>query len=184
MFTHCFAIGISLTASLPDFWTTPGRSTGSIHQRNLSTAHSRRNNLRSNFEDHESRLGIHMLIVALLKLTVNLISSHKDSLNISILSYSLGCSSSVGIVIAAIIIFYTGWNIIDPLVSLGISGVIIYWAFGVLKESTRILLEMAPAGLNTEIIIDDLKENFLKLKRYTMLTYGPSQAICSSSLRI
>jgi len=73
-------------------------------------------------------------------------------------------ASSVGIVIAAIVIFLTGWNIIDPLVSLGISAVIIYWAWGILKDSTIILLEMAPRGLNTDIISDDLKSHFPEIK--------------------
>jgi cobalt-zinc-cadmium efflux system protein len=73
-------------------------------------------------------------------------------------------ASSVGIVIAAIVIFFTGWNIIDPLVSLGISAVIIYSAWGILKDSTIILLEMAPRGLNTDIISDDLKSHFPDLR--------------------
>jgi cobalt-zinc-cadmium efflux system protein len=53
-------------------------------------------------------------------------------------------ASSVGVIIAAIVIYYTGWDIIDPLVSLMICAVIIFWAWGVLRESTRILLEAAP----------------------------------------
>jgi len=116
-------------------------------------------------------VGFHMLLIALLGLTVNLLSvyilrgSHKG-LNVRSVFYHLiaDAVSSVGIVVAAMVIIYTSWNIIDPLMSLGISGIILYWAFGVLKESTTILLEMAPTGLNTDMITEDLMERFPELK--------------------
>ncbi|MDI6885487.1 MAG: cation diffusion facilitator family transporter [archaeon] len=73
-------------------------------------------------------------------------------------------ASSIGIVIAAVVIFYTAWNILDPLVSLGISALILYWAWGILRESTRVLLEMAPTGLNIDIIRDDLKTAFPEIE--------------------
>jgi cobalt-zinc-cadmium efflux system protein len=74
-------------------------------------------------------------------------------------------ASSVGIVVAAIIIYYTKWNIVDPIVSIGISLVIVFWAWGILKESAKILLEMAPTGLSVDIIIDDLKTKFPEIKQ-------------------
>ncbi|MGA1869742.1 MAG: cation diffusion facilitator family transporter [bacterium] len=120
-------------------------------------------------------LGPHMLFIALLGLTVNLASiailhgSHKDDLNVRSVFYHIlaDAASSVGIVIAAVIISYTGWYIIDPLVSLGVSIVILFWAVGVLKTSGIILLEMAPAGLNVDIISDDLKNAFPEIKELT-----------------
>jgi cobalt-zinc-cadmium efflux system protein len=72
--------------------------------------------------------------------------------------------SSVGIVLAAIVIMYTGWTLIDPLVSIGISVLILYWAWGILKDSTRVLLETAPKGLDINMIGDDLKNNFPEIK--------------------
>ncbi|KKK40940.1 MAG: hypothetical protein Lokiarch_47090, partial [Candidatus Lokiarchaeum sp. GC14_75] len=38
--------------------------------------------------------------------------------------------------------------------------VILYWSYGILKDSTRILLEMSPKGMNIELINKDLKANF------------------------
>ncbi len=116
-------------------------------------------------------MGLQMLSIALLGLGVNLLSvyilrgSHKN-LNVRSVFYHMVADavSSIGIIAAAIIIIYTGWNILDPLVSLGISAVILYWAFGVLKESTIILLEMAPRGLNTAMITEDLMKKFPELK--------------------
>lgn len=113
-----------------------------------------------------------MLAVAIIGLSVNIASililrgSNNEDMNIRSVFYHMiaDAASSVAIVIAAVVIFYTGWHIIDPLVSIGICAVIVYWAWGVLKESTRILLEMAPAGLNIDTIGDDLKTNFPEIE--------------------
>ena len=72
--------------------------------------------------------------------------------------------SSIGIISAAIIILLTDWSLIDPLVSLLISALILYWAWGILKESTRVLLEIAPKGLDIDIIGKDLEKNFTEIK--------------------
>lgn len=68
--------------------------------------------------------------------------------------------SSVGVIAAALIVVYTGMTLVDPIVSIGISAVILYWAWGVLKESGRILLEIAPKGLDADTIADSLKKEF------------------------
>lgn len=117
-------------------------------------------------------LGFQMLIIAFIGLGVNLASivilhgSHKTNLNIKGVFYHMiaDAISSVGIVFAAILIFITGWFIIDPIISIGISVLIIYWAWGILKDSTRILLEISPKGLNADIISEDLKKQFPNIK--------------------
>lgn len=116
-------------------------------------------------------VGVHMLAIALLGLAVNLLSiyilrgSHQN-LNIRSVFYHMMADavSSVGIVAAAVVIMLTGWDILDPLVSLAISGMILYWAWGVLRESAMILLEMAPAGLDTDSITKELMGKFPELK--------------------
>ena len=117
-------------------------------------------------------VSLQMLAVAVVGLGVNIASililrgSHKEDMNVRSVFYHMiaDAASSVGVVIAAVMIFYTGWQIIDPLVSIGICAVITYWAWGVLKASTRILLEMAPAGLDTGTIGDDLKASFPEIE--------------------
>ena len=117
-------------------------------------------------------LGFEMMIVAFLGLAVNLVSikilhgSHDHDVNIKSVFYHMivDAVSSVGVLAAAIIIHYTGWFIIDPIVSLGISAVIIIWAYGIIKESTVILLEMTPVGVNLDQISDDLKATFPGIK--------------------
>ncbi len=74
---------------------------------------------------------------------------------------------AIGIIIAGILILQTGWHVLDPIVSLGISATIIFWAWGILKESAIILMEMAPTGLNVHIIADDLKATFPEIRELT-----------------
>jgi len=120
----------------------------------------------------EQILGMEMLMVAFIGLAANIASivilrgSHKHNINIRGVFYHMiaDALSSVGIIAAALIILVTGWVFIDPLVSVGIAAIIVYWAWGILKESTRVLLEMAPKGLNIDIISDDLKKNFSEIK--------------------
>jgi cobalt-zinc-cadmium efflux system protein len=117
-------------------------------------------------------LGLEMLLIAFIGLIVNISSililrgAHKKDLNIRGVFYHMFADavSSVGIVVAALVIMYTNWIIIDPIVSIGISFIIVFWAWGVLKDATRILLETAPKGLNIDIISADLKKNFPEIR--------------------
>ena len=183
MFTHCFALGVSLTAIMIARKPLCHHRTFGLYRAEIVAAFV--NGLFLLFVvaiityeailriiHPEEVLSTHMLIIALVGLIVNLVSiavlhgSHKEDMNVRSVFYHMiaDAASSVGIVFAAIIIFFTGWNIIDPLVSLGISAVIIYWAWSILKDSTVILLEMAPRGLNTDIISDDLKSHFPEIR--------------------
>jgi cobalt-zinc-cadmium efflux system protein len=183
MFTHCFALGISVAAIMIARKPLCHHRTFGLYRAEIVAAFV--NGLFLLFVvaiityeailriiHPEEVLSIHMLMIALVGLAVNLVSigilhgSHKEDMNVRSVFYHMvaDAASSVSIVVAAIVIFYTGWNIIDPLVSLGISGVIIYWAWGILKDSTIILLEMAPRGLNTDIISDDLKSHFPEIR--------------------
>ena len=38
------------------------------------------------------------------------------------------------------------------------------WAWGILRDSTKVLLEIAPTGLNIDIITRDLKQRFPEIK--------------------
>ncbi len=117
-------------------------------------------------------LGLEMLVIAFIGLAVNITSimilrgSHKEDLNIRSIFYHMFADaiSSIGIVIAALVIMFTDWTFIDPFVSIGISLIILVWAWGVLKDSTRILLETSPKGLNIDLISNDLKKNFSEIR--------------------
>jgi cobalt-zinc-cadmium efflux system protein len=95
--------------------------------------------------------------------------------------------SSVGIVFAAVVIFFTGLNIIDPLISLGIAGIIVYWSLGILQDSSRVLLEMAPKGLNVDMISNDLKHNFSEIEELYnvhLWTIVPDMLVFSAHIKL
>ena len=54
---------------------------------------------------------------------------------------------SVGIIIGAGLIHYTGWQIIDPILSIAIGILIVWTAWDVIKDSLNILLEGLPRGI-------------------------------------
>ena len=56
---------------------------------------------------------------------------------------------SAGVVIAGLAILYTGWNWLDPAVSLAIVLVIVWSTWGLLREALAMVLNAAPAGIDT-----------------------------------
>jgi cobalt-zinc-cadmium efflux system protein len=95
-----------------------------------------------------------MLAVAALGILVNLaiawsIGGHGPDLNLrAAWIHQMGdAASCVGIIIGAVIIHYTGWLKIDPILSIVISLVIVWTAWDIFKDSLNILLEGLPKGL-------------------------------------
>lgn len=64
--------------------------------------------------------------------------------------------STIGAVIAGIVIAFTGWNWLDPFVSVLIAVLILWNAWGILKETVEILLESTPRDVDTEELIESL----------------------------
>jgi cobalt-zinc-cadmium efflux system protein len=104
--------------------------------------------------------GMLMLIVAVIGLAANIIGAvvlmkHSHS-NLNIRGAYLhivgDAFSSVGVVVGGIIILYTGWYMIDPILSILISFVIIYGAWALVKESVSILLESVPSHIDIETV--------------------------------
>jgi cobalt-zinc-cadmium efflux system protein len=96
-----------------------------------------------------------MLAVAVVGLVVNLVVAfvlrehdHHD-LNVrSAFLHVLGDAlSSVGVIVAGVVILATGWTLVDPLVSVLIGLVILVGSGRVLRESVHILVEGSPEGL-------------------------------------
>jgi cobalt-zinc-cadmium efflux system protein len=103
-------------------------------------------------------LGGWMLAVAVVGLVVNvtgmaiLSRSGGESLNIQgalrhILADVLG---SLGAIAAALVIILTGWRYADPLISVFIGILVLGASWKLLKESTNILLEATPRGIDAE----------------------------------
>jgi cobalt-zinc-cadmium efflux system protein len=114
---------------------------------------------------------IGMLVIAIIGLAINLISmsllkADKDkSLNIKaayldVLSDMVG---SVGVIVGAIIIYYTGWVWVDSTIGILIGLWLLPRTWVLLKESINILLEGVPAGIN----LVEVKESLSKVDGVT-----------------
>jgi cobalt-zinc-cadmium efflux system protein len=56
--------------------------------------------------------------------------------------------SSVGVIIAGLVIWWTGWMVLDPLMSIAIGGVLFFGSGRLLKSGIHILMEGVPEGLH------------------------------------
>ncbi len=64
--------------------------------------------------------------------------------------------STLGAVVAGVGIKLTGLQILDPLVSVLIGGLIVWSAWGIIRDTVRILLEHTPRDVDTERVVCDL----------------------------
>lgn len=119
--------------------------------------------------------GPELLIIAALGLIVNLVvafmlgghhhhhdetdhNEHKDANVQSALYHVLGDAlSSVGVIVAAVVIWQTGWMLADPLASILIGLIIIAGSWNVIKGSAHILMEGTPACINIRDLEGDIR---------------------------
>jgi cobalt-zinc-cadmium efflux system protein len=59
---------------------------------------------------------------------------------------------SVATILAAVIIFFTGWYAADPLLSAVIGALVVFSAWSLLREAVDVLLEAAPQGMSIAAI--------------------------------
>ncbi|HEU4483190.1 MAG TPA: cation diffusion facilitator family transporter [Nitrososphaeraceae archaeon] len=64
---------------------------------------------------------------------------------------------SLIIIIAAIIIYFTGFLAIDPLLGMAFGIVLIYASIGIVKDSLKILLETVPKSVDLEQVMNSLQ---------------------------
>lgn len=104
--------------------------------------------------------GLGLLLIATGGLVVNLIGAyilhqgHTHSLNVRAAFYHLlgDLLGSVGAVTAGALILAFGWYVADPILAIVIAILIIIGAVGLLRETTDVLLEAAPAHINIEAL--------------------------------
>lgn len=109
-------------------------------------------------------LGGLMLWVAVIGLFVNIaafwILSHGDKENLNLRAASLHVAGdllgSVAAVAASLVIIYTGWMPIDPILSMLVALIIARSAWHVIGDAGHILLEGAPPGFDVEAVRQDL----------------------------
>lgn len=116
----------------------------------------------SRFFEPKEILGETMLVVAVAGLIVNLISfavlhsGDQDNLNIrgAALHVAGDLLGSVAAIVAAIVIITTGWNLIDPILSIAVAALILKSAWKLVRRSAHVLLEGAPEWLNVQAMQD------------------------------
>ncbi len=65
---------------------------------------------------------------------------------------------SIIIIVAAVVIQFTGWTPIDPILGM-LFGLVLFWAsWGIIKQSFDILLEAAPEGIDVEEVKGELQK--------------------------
>ncbi|MBI0538448.1 cation transporter [Roseomonas sp. KE2513] len=112
------------------------------------------------FVDPPQVLGWPMLLVAAVGLVVNLISMRllsggsSESLNVQgayfeVLSDMLG---SLGVIVAALVIMWTGWELADPIIGAGIGLFIVPRTWNLLRQATHILLEGTPPRVDVGLM--------------------------------
>ncbi|MFZ3209280.1 MAG: cation diffusion facilitator family transporter [Geobacteraceae bacterium] len=102
-----------------------------------------------------------MLLIATIGLVMNLVAasalhSHShDDLNVkSAFLHVMGdAAASVGVIVGGVVMYYTGWYVLDAVISVGIGFVIFWGSWRVIRESAHILMEGAPRGMNTAEVV-------------------------------
>lgn len=129
-----------------------------------------------------------MLIVASLGLVINLISmkilmsSAAESLNmkgayLEVLSDALG---SVGVIIGAVIIYYTNWYWVDTIIAVAIGFWVLPRTWILLRQSINILLE----GVPEEVDIEKLRNDLLALQGVESIHQLKVWAITSKNVHL
>jgi cobalt-zinc-cadmium efflux system protein len=113
----------------------------------------------------EIDLGLMLTIASIgflvnLVLTIVLSRSMKEEENLNVKSalwHFIGdLLSSIGVIISAIIIYFTGMLFFDPLISMIIGGIIFTGGYKIIKESALILMESVPEKFNLDEIREDI----------------------------
>lgn len=114
------------------------------------------------FFDPEPLLGGWIMAAAGVALVVDVItawllwSMSKGSLNVkaAFLHNLTDAGASVAVLLGGAAILWLDWAWVDPVITLIIAGYILYMSFGMLKKTSRILMEGTPTNLS----VDELKE--------------------------
>lgn len=104
--------------------------------------------------------GLGLLVVALVGLGVNLGSAvalartRGTSLNMrgALVHMALDAAGSVAAMIAGLAVLVLGAEWVDAAVSMLIAGLVLWSAWGLLREATRVLLEATPRGLDPDAV--------------------------------
>jgi cobalt-zinc-cadmium efflux system protein len=134
------------------------------------------------FSSPQPVAGKTVIIVAIVGIVINgitallFMSGRKNDLNIrgTFLHMASDAVVSFGVVVAGFIILWTGWQWLDPLVSLILSIIILFGTWGLLKESVNLSLDAVPEEIDIQKIEDYLKGMPTVLEVHDLHIWGMS----------
>jgi cobalt-zinc-cadmium efflux system protein len=85
-------------------------------------------------------------------------SEHDLNLRSTFLHLMGDVLSTLGAVVAGVVIAFTRWNWLDPFVSVLIGGFILWNAWGILRQSIHILLESTPESVDVNSMVETLQK--------------------------
>ena len=111
--------------------------------------------------------GSTVMIVAAIGVVINAATAllfmrgRKGDLNIrgAYLHMVADAAISAGVVVSGGLILATGWNWLDPAVSLAVSAIIVYGTWGLLKDSVHMSFAAVPANIDPDQVRDQLAKN-------------------------
>jgi cobalt-zinc-cadmium efflux system protein len=105
-----------------------------------------------------------MIVVATIGLAMNLfivwrLGGHGHDMNIrAAWIHMLGdAMSCVAIIVGAVVIHYTGWQKIDPVLSILIGLMIVWSGWGIIQDSLNVLLEGSPKGIEFDEVTGGMR---------------------------
>jgi cobalt-zinc-cadmium efflux system protein len=112
-------------------------------------------------------MGDVIIVTATIGVVINTVSAflffkgQKEDINVkgAFIHLMVDAVMSVAVVIAGIIIHYTGWNIVDPLISILIGIVILVVTWSLFRESLKLTLDGVPKGIDVDQIKYLISEN-------------------------
>lgn len=177
MFSHLFALGISYIAIILTMKPPDSEKTYGYYRSEILAAFVNGLTLflivgailygaYERFRNPVDIRSTEMLAIAFIGLLVNIITawllksgSQKDMNIKGAFLHALGdMISSIGVVAAAIIIYFTELIVLDTVVSIMIALIISFWAVNIIKDSAHILLEGAPKQLDVEAVLKTIQE--------------------------
>ena len=108
--------------------------------------------------------GMTITVVAAIGVVINtatallFMAGRKNDLNIkgAFLHMAADAAVSAGVVVSGLLITYTGWNILDPIISIVIAFVILFAGWGLLKDSLHLTMAGVPAQIDAAAVLDYL----------------------------
>jgi cobalt-zinc-cadmium efflux system protein len=109
--------------------------------------------------------GTLMLIVAGIGLVANLLtaallhrqSQHSLNIRSAFIHIVMDAVSSVGVILGGLVIIFFGYYVVDALLTVAISIYILFHTYQLLRQTTRILMQSTPEGMDYRTIIEGVR---------------------------